>query len=116
MPLMATPQRLTPSERDRALGRLRRLTAGAAVGAAFGLGGMAYVAAAVYPGHASSSSSGTSLATTGPSSSASASTDSISASTATAAPTASATAAPTAAPTAARTASSKSAAVTTGGS
>src|SRR5438132_8986730 len=102
MPLMATPQRLTPSERDRALGRLRRLPAGAAVGAAFGLGGMAYVAAAVYPGHATNSSSGTSLATTGSSSSSTASTDSSSSSTATAAPTASATAAPTAAPTASK--------------
>src|SRR5207253_5327919 len=103
MPLMATPQRLTPSERDRALGRLRRLTAGVAVGAAFGLGGMAYVAAAVYPGHASNSSSGTSLASTGLSSSSTASTDSSSSSTATAAPTASATAVPTAAPTTAPT-------------
>ena len=112
MPLMATPQRLTPSERDRALGRLRRLTAGAVVGAAFGLGGMAYVAAAVYPGHASNSSSGTSLATTGSSSSSTASTDSSSSSTATAAPTASATAVPTTAPTA----SKASAAVTSGGS
>ena len=112
MPLMATPQRLTPSERDRALGRLRRLTAGAAVGAAFGLGGMAYVAAAVYPGHASNSSSGTSLATTGSSSSSTASAAASATSAATSAPTASATAAPTAAPTA----SKASAAVTSGGS
>ena len=112
MPLMATPQRLTPSERDRALGRLRRLTAGAAVGAAFGLGGMAYVAAAVYPGHASNSSSGTSLATTGSSSSSTASAAASATSAATAAPTASGTAAPTAAPTA----SKASAAVTSGGS
>src|SRR5947209_12164874 len=69
---------ITPTQRDRGLQRLRRLTVGAATGATMALLGISYVAAASYAGKTSSStalnsSSSTTSAATTPSSSATAS-------------------------------------------
>jgi hypothetical protein len=48
-------QSITPIDRDLALARLRRLTYGAAAGAAIALLGVSYVAAASNPGRTSTS-------------------------------------------------------------
>jgi len=53
---------LTPTQRDRGLQRLRRLTFGATVGGLIAVVGVGYAAAASYAGKASSS--GTALTTT----------------------------------------------------
>src|SRR5436305_1655282 len=50
---------LTPTQRDRGLERLRRLTFGATAGALVALVGVSYVAAASYAGTSSASGSAT---------------------------------------------------------
>ena len=55
---------LTPTQRDRGLERLRRLTFGATAGALVAVVGVGYVAAASYAGKSSSTASTTAASTT----------------------------------------------------
>jgi len=81
---MGSPLPLTPPDRDRALARLGRITAGTGIGALIAVGGFSYVAAASYSGKQVKASTVAAVATT-----------------AAAAPTVAPMAAPTVAPTAA---------------
>lgn len=101
------PRPLTPTDRDRALARLRRLSLGAGISSLVAVGGIGYAAAASYAGKHITATSPVAAAT-GPITTASAGAT-ASQSAATAAPTVQAAAAPTPAPTAAPV-------VTTGGS
>ena len=55
---------LTPTQRDRALARLRRLTFGATAGALVAVVGVGYIAAASYAGKSSANASPTAANTT----------------------------------------------------
>ena len=55
---------LTPTQRDRGLERLRRLTVGATAGALVAVVGVGYVAAASYAGKSSATASATAANTT----------------------------------------------------
>ena len=55
---------LTPTQRDRGLERLRRLTLGATAGALVAVVGVGYVAAASYAGKSSTNASATAANTT----------------------------------------------------
>lgn len=92
---MRKAEPLDPRDRDRALARLGRVTAGTGLGALIAVGGFSYVAAASYSGKQVASSTVTTVATTSAAAAASAT------AAATVAPTAAPTVAPTAAPTAA---------------
>jgi hypothetical protein len=95
----ADRQPLTPAARDRALGRLGRVTAGSGIGALLAVGGFSYVAAASYSGKQVTAPTAAAATSTAAASSATATPSSTA--TATAAPTVAPTTAPTAAPTAA---------------
>src|SRR5438067_7170 len=64
MPHHAAMDSLTPTQRDRGLERLRRLTFGATAGALVAVVGISYVAAASYAGTSSANASATAADTT----------------------------------------------------
>ena len=67
---------LTPTQRDRGLERLRRLTFGATAGGLIAVVGVGYAAAASYAGKSSSATALTTTTTTGTTTSSSSSTSS----------------------------------------